>query len=252
MTKPLLRVQGTGRFADASWDDALGELERLARAAGDSVVLALSGSETVEVASALSQLVRKGFGSHRVVLPEETSAALDAYRAPLSAIADAEIVVVIGDDPVAERAPVVDLWIRAARRNGAEVMTFGPAGTVQRPPGDGAAVVRELADRRKTLGKRLRDSRARRPDLVGARRARRCCARAARAGAGPRRTNRAAARTTSPPRPTAAASRRRGRQQARARPEHPSESACCSSRVRKRWPIRGSASSPSAARQSSR
>ena len=95
-----MRVEGTWRFADASWDDALGELERLARAAGDSVVLALSGSETVEVASALSQLVRKGFGSHRVVLPEETSTALDAHRAPLSAIADAEIVVVIGDDPV--------------------------------------------------------------------------------------------------------------------------------------------------------
>ena len=158
VTKPLVRVQGTGRFADASWADALAELERLARAAGDSVVLALSGSETVEVASALSQLVRKGFGSHRVVLPEETSAALDDYRAPLSAIADAEIVVVIGDDPVAERAPVVDLWIRAARRKGAEVMTFGPAGTVQRPPGDGAAVVRELADRRKSLGKRLHEA----------------------------------------------------------------------------------------------
>jgi NADH-quinone oxidoreductase subunit G len=155
VTSPLIRVEGTWRFADASWDDALGELERLARSAGDSVVLALSGSETVEIASALSQLVRKGFGSHRVVLPEEASSRLDAYRAPLSAIADAEVVVVIGDDPVAERAPVVDLWIRAARRNGAEVMTFGPAGTVPRPPGDGAAVVAELADKRKATAKRL-------------------------------------------------------------------------------------------------
>jgi NADH-quinone oxidoreductase subunit G len=109
----------------------------------------------VEIASALSQLVRRGFGSHRVVLPEETSTALDSYRAPLSAIADAEIVVVVGDDPVAERAPIVDLWIRAARRNGAEVLTFGPAGSVQRPPGDGAAVVAELADKRKAVGKRL-------------------------------------------------------------------------------------------------
>ena len=158
VTGPVLRVEGTGRFADASWDDALGELERLARAAGDSVVLALSGTETVEVASALSQLVRKGFGAHRVVLPEETNASLDAYRAPLSAIGDAEVVVVIGDDPVAERAPIVDLWIRQARRNGADVMTFGPAGTVPRPPGDGAAVVGELADRRKALGKRLHET----------------------------------------------------------------------------------------------
>jgi predicted molibdopterin-dependent oxidoreductase YjgC len=34
-------------------------------------------------------------------------------------------------------------------------MTFGPAGTSQRPPGDGAAVVAELADKRQELGKRL-------------------------------------------------------------------------------------------------
>ena len=31
--------------------------------------------------------------------------------------------VVLGDEPVVERAPIVDLWIRAARRNGAEVLT---------------------------------------------------------------------------------------------------------------------------------
>jgi NADH-quinone oxidoreductase subunit G len=155
VTAPGIRVPGTWRFAESSWDEALDELERLARAAGDSVVLALSGSETVEIASALSQLVREGFGSHRVVLPEETGTALDPFRAPLSAIADAEIVVVVGDDPVAERAPIVDLWIRAARRNGAEVLTFGPTGSVQRPPGDGPAVVAELADKRKATGKRL-------------------------------------------------------------------------------------------------
>jgi NADH-quinone oxidoreductase subunit G len=155
VTAPGIRVPGTWRFAEASWNEALGELERLARAAGDSVVLALSGSETVEIAAALSQLVRQGFGSHRVVLPEETSTVLDPFRAPLSTIADAEIVVVVGDDPVAERAPIVDLWIRQARRNGAEVLTFGPAGTVQRPPGDGPAVVAELVDKRKSVGKRL-------------------------------------------------------------------------------------------------
>jgi NADH-quinone oxidoreductase subunit G len=155
VTTPMIRVDGTWRFDEASWDEALAEIEQLARAAGDSVVLALSGSETVEIAYALSKLVREGFGSNQVVLPEETSTALDAYRAPLSSIADAEIVVVIGDEPVAERAPVVDLWIRAARRNGAEVMTFGPAGTTQRLPGDGRAVVGELADKRTAVGKRL-------------------------------------------------------------------------------------------------
>ena len=155
VTSPVIRVEGTWRFAEASWGDALAELERLARAAGDSVVLALSGSETVEIASALSQLVRRGFGSHRVVLPEETSTALDAYRAPLSAIADAEIVVVIGDDPVAERAPIVDLWIRAARRNGAEVMTFGPAGTRAAPARRRRRGRRRAGRQAQGLGKRL-------------------------------------------------------------------------------------------------
>ena len=38
--------------------------------------------------------------------------ALDAFRAPLSTIADAEIVVVVGDEEVADRAPIVELWIK--------------------------------------------------------------------------------------------------------------------------------------------
>ena len=58
-----------------------------------------------------------------------TSDALEAFRVPLSTIGDAELVVVLGDDPVVERAPIVDLWIRAARRKGAEVVTIGPLGT---------------------------------------------------------------------------------------------------------------------------
>ena len=155
VTAPMKRVEGAWRFDDVSWNEAFDELERLAKRAGDAIVLALSGSETVEVAYALSRLVRDAFGSHHVVLPEEVSPELGAYRAPLASIRDAELVVVIGDDPVVERAPVVDLWIRAARRNGAEIVTFGPAGSIQRPPGDGAAVARELGDRRTALGKRL-------------------------------------------------------------------------------------------------
>jgi predicted molibdopterin-dependent oxidoreductase YjgC len=55
-------------------------------------------------------------------MPEDVSPALDAFRAPLSAIRDAELIVVLGDDPVVERAPIVDLWIKAARRAGAEVV----------------------------------------------------------------------------------------------------------------------------------
>ncbi len=141
-----LRKAGKRRFDEISWDEALDEAEELLRAG--PVLLALSGSETVEQADALSRLVRSGLGSNAVVLPEQISPALDAFRAPLSSIRDADLVVVIGDDPVAERAPVVDLWLKAAARNGAEVITVGAAGTVQAEAGTAAQAVREQgADR---------------------------------------------------------------------------------------------------------
>src|SRR5439155_18018600 len=141
-----LRKLGRRRFEELPWETALDEVERLARAAGDAVLLALSGSETVEQAAALAKLVRQGFGSNAVVLPEAASPALDAFRAPLSAIRDAQIVIVVGDEPVVERAPVVDLWIRAARRAGADVRTVGPAGREQTAPGDYDAALERLAD----------------------------------------------------------------------------------------------------------
>jgi NADH-quinone oxidoreductase subunit G len=117
---PLERVRRRG-FDELSWDDALDRAEALLRGAEGRIVTALSGSETVEQAYALGKLLREGLGAHSAVLPEATSSALDAFRAPLSTIGDAEIVVVIGDEEVADRAPIVDLWIRLARRNGARV-----------------------------------------------------------------------------------------------------------------------------------
>src|SRR5438105_14039940 len=145
VTAPLRRTGGR-RFGEVSWAEALDELERLARASGDRVVLALSGGETVELAYSLSRLVREGFGSHTAVLPEEASPALDAFRQPLSAIRDADAILVVGDDPVVERAPVVDLWIRAARRRGAKVVTVGPAGRVQTKPGAYSGLESKIAE----------------------------------------------------------------------------------------------------------
>ena len=56
-------------------------------------------------------------------MPEvENARFVDGFRLPLSSIRDAHVVVVLGDEPVAERAPIVDLWMRAARRNGAEIL----------------------------------------------------------------------------------------------------------------------------------
>ncbi len=144
---PLKRVRRRG-FNDLSWDDALDEAEGLLRGAEGRIVTALSGSETVEQAYALGTLMRRGLGAHTAVLPEETSPALDAFRLPLSAIGEAELVVVLGDEPVVERAPIVDLWLKAAGRRGAEIAY----------PGDALQSCRRLAGKRNALGKKLRAS----------------------------------------------------------------------------------------------
>ena len=116
------RLAGRRRYETLSWDDAIDEAETMLRDAGSNIVTALSGAETIEEAYALGKLLRQGLRAHCAVLPEDVSPALDPFRLPLSAIRDAELVVVLGDDPVVERAPVVDLWVKAARRAGAEVI----------------------------------------------------------------------------------------------------------------------------------
>jgi NADH-quinone oxidoreductase subunit G len=144
---PLRRVRLRG-FEELSWDDALDDAGRLLRGAEGRIVTALSGSETVEQAYALGRLLRVGLGAHTAVMPEETSPALDAFRLPLSAIRDAELIVVLGDEPVGERAPIVELWCKAGRRAGAEIHHVG----------DALEGCRRLADKRVALGKRLRES----------------------------------------------------------------------------------------------
>ncbi len=118
---PLLRVRRRG-FEEVSWERALDEAERLLRDAGGRIVTALSGSETVEQAYALAKLLRQGLDAHTAVLPEEVSDALDSHRLPLSALARADVIAVLGDAPVIERAPIVELWLKQATRNGARVL----------------------------------------------------------------------------------------------------------------------------------
>jgi NADH dehydrogenase/NADH:ubiquinone oxidoreductase subunit G len=137
-----LRKAGPRRFEALSWGDALDEAERLLRGAGSAIVTALSGSETVEQAYALGKLLRQGLGAHAAVLPESIPDALDSFRAPLSAIRDAPVVVVLCDEPVVERAPVVDLWIKAARRKGARILTEIPV-----EPLEGVALISDDAER---------------------------------------------------------------------------------------------------------
>jgi NADH-quinone oxidoreductase subunit G len=154
--EPLAR--GDLGLEPISWDAALDRTEELLRAAEGRIVTALSGSETTEIAYGLGVLLRRGLGAHSAVHQESTSAALDAFRAPLSTIGEAELVVVVGDDAVVDRAPVVDLWLRHARRNGAEIVTIGTAGTVPAAPGGAVDTLQQLVGSRSALGKRLRDS----------------------------------------------------------------------------------------------
>ena len=159
---PIHRVRRRG-FEPVSWDAALDVAESLLRAADGRVVVALSGSETVEEAYALAKLMRTGLGSHHAVLPEEVSDGLDAYRLPLAAIADAKVVVVLGDVPLAESAPIVDLWVRAARRKGATIVHSADDPAVagadrvvliwSGPGGRGGARVGALAERLGLAGK---------------------------------------------------------------------------------------------------
>ncbi len=156
ITTPLRR--GKKGLEEISWDAALDEAESMLREAGRSIVTAFSGSETTEIAYALGRLLRGGLDAHSAVLPESTSTALEAFRLPLSGIAAAEIVVVVGDDPVVERAPIVDLWIKEARRHGAEVVVYSPTGTEKTAPGAAAEVCRTLAAGRSAVVRKLREA----------------------------------------------------------------------------------------------
>ena len=146
LTAPLVRLPRRG-LSEVSYEEALDAAESGLRLAGSSVAVVFSGSETCEQAEAIARLVRQGAGSDLAVLPDDPHPALDGYRAPLAAIGSAEICVVIGDHPVVERAPVVDLWLRAARRAGAEVVTVHPAGSIAVPRGPPPGCARSCARR---------------------------------------------------------------------------------------------------------
>jgi NADH-quinone oxidoreductase subunit G len=154
--EPLAR--GPHGLEPLAWDAALDRAEELLGGARGRIVTALSGSETTEIAYALGALMRRGLGAHSAVLHESTSAALDAFRAPLSTIGAAELVVVVGDDDVIDRAPAVELWLKRARRNGAEIVTIGARGTVPAAPGEAADAVEALLAPENALGARLRVS----------------------------------------------------------------------------------------------
>jgi NADH-quinone oxidoreductase subunit G len=151
---PLLRVRRRG-FEEVSWERAIDEAERLLREADGRIVTALSGSETVEQAYSLAKLLRQGLDAHTAMLPEEVSDALDGFRVPLAAIGEAKTIALLGDAPIVERAPIVDLWLKQAKRNGARVVTEAEDVEILiwcGPGGEGGARVAALAQQAAAKG----------------------------------------------------------------------------------------------------
>jgi NADH-quinone oxidoreductase subunit G len=155
VTQARRRVRRRG-FEPISWEAAIDEAEAGLEDAGGQIVVAFSGSETVEQATAIARLVREGLGGGSALLPDTFHPALDRFRTPISAIRDANVCLVFGDEPVVERAPVLDLWLRAARRGGADVITLNPAGSVPLAPGSAAWAAGQL--RKESPAKELRDA----------------------------------------------------------------------------------------------
>ena len=116
------------------------------REAEGGIVTALSGAETTEIAYALGRLLRAGSERTRPSFPRRPPMRSRPSGSRCPAIAEAELVVVVGDDPVVERAPIVDLWIKEARRRGAEIVVCSPTGTVYGRARRLGGVCRELAE----------------------------------------------------------------------------------------------------------
>jgi NADH-quinone oxidoreductase subunit G len=150
------RRRGARELEELGWEEALDELEGMIERAQGEVVLALSGTETLELTYSLAKVVRQGTASDRVVLPEQALGVLDPFLVPISALAEAEEIVVFEECPVLDRAPLVELWLKQARRDGARITRIGPSGDIPRAPGEAAIVCRELAAKDSELGKRLR------------------------------------------------------------------------------------------------
>ena len=150
------RRRGARELEELGWEEALNELEGMIERARGEVVLALSGTETIELAYSLAKVVRQGAASDRVVLPEQALDVLDPFRVSVSALAAAEEIVIFEECPVLERAPIVELWLKQARRAGACITRIGPSGDIQRAPGEAAIACRELAETDSELGRRLR------------------------------------------------------------------------------------------------
>jgi NADH-quinone oxidoreductase subunit G len=97
-----------------------------------SVAVLASGEQTNEEAHAWARLLSEALGGGVGVCGPEGGSwwgDLEPYAASIADLAGASAIVVAGDADLGHRAPVLELWIRKAVRNGAGVFTLGPGAT---------------------------------------------------------------------------------------------------------------------------
>ena len=181
-------VRDGGALREVSWERALDEAAAALTKAGAKTAALAGGATTNEEAFLLQHLVRKALGSPHV--DSRAGGALDPEQARVLARPDlsarvsdidhAEVVLVV-DTELVEEAPILDLRVRkAARRNGARVVTLtsrpstldpNATAAVRFAPGavDAAlsALAAELGSGRAT-GSRLHSRAGAEPGAIGA------------------------------------------------------------------------------------
>jgi formate dehydrogenase major subunit len=155
LTKPLIRLENASKhaelevdpadpsthFREADWDEALG-----VAASGLKQILERDGSQALagfgsakcsnEEAYLFQKLVRTGFGTNnvdhcaRLCHAASVSALLEgvgsgAVTAPFTAALDADVIIIIGSNPV-ENHPVAASYFRHASRSGTELIIMDP------------------------------------------------------------------------------------------------------------------------------
>jgi formate dehydrogenase major subunit len=152
LTAPLVRRPGTPKrvttpdeartwFREASWDEALalggGTLRRLRDAHGPRALAGFGSAKgSNEEAYLFQKLVRLGFGSNnvdhctRLCHASSVAALLEgigsgAVSNPVADVAHAEVVIVIGANPVVNH-PVAATWIKNAARRGTRLIVIDP------------------------------------------------------------------------------------------------------------------------------
>ncbi len=127
ITEPMVRDGGA--LKPAGWSEAIEAAARGLREAGSKSAAIVGGRTSNEEGYLVQRILREALDSPH--LDSTASGALDrdlltrladpALSVPISAIQDADAILVVGTDPL-HSMPILDLWIRkAVRRNGARL-----------------------------------------------------------------------------------------------------------------------------------